>query len=70
MFICFFYCQKNYVVKRKRNFIISGILIFLAGLLSHLAWITYRQPISIAAMVSAAVLFMAGVIIFAINFRE
>jgi predicted benzoate:H+ symporter BenE len=57
-------------MKRKRNFIISGILVFLAGFLSHLAWITYRQPISIAAMVSAAVLFMAGVIVFAVNFRE
>jgi len=57
-------------MKKKRNFIISGILIFLAGFFSHFAWMIYEKSSSVSIMILAGVLFMAGVIIFAINFKE
>ncbi|MES2416678.1 MAG: hypothetical protein V4541_00745 [Bacteroidota bacterium] len=57
-------------MKRKRNFIISGVLIVLAGFFSLVAWATYREPTSVATMVLASVLFMVAVVIFAFNFKE
>ncbi|MES2419262.1 MAG: hypothetical protein V4541_13825 [Bacteroidota bacterium] len=57
-------------MKSKRNFIISCVLIAVAGFFSILAWTTYQEASSITIMVLAAVLFMAGVVVFALNFRE
>ncbi len=57
-------------MKRKRDFFISGVFILFAGLFAHFAAIDYMAPFSIVAIVIGAVLFIAGVIIFAVTFRE
>lgn len=57
-------------MNRRRNFLISAILVCAAGFFSHQAWLRYEHAISVPIMIFAGVLFMAGIIIFAINFRE
>ncbi|WP_165503566.1 hypothetical protein [Pedobacter hiemivivus] len=57
-------------MKRKRSFIISGVLVVLAGFLVDYAWGTEENSLSVALMVLATVLFLTGAIIFVLNFKE
>ncbi|MEQ7799288.1 hypothetical protein ABDJ41_05695 [Pedobacter sp. ASV1-7] len=57
-------------MKRRRNFIISGVLLVLAGLCTNYAWNTANNSLSVNIMIFATALFMAAIVIFVLNFRE
>jgi len=57
-------------MNRRRNYLISGILVCAAGFFAQFAWMHYAHTESVPLMILAAVLFMSGVILFALNFRE
>ncbi|MFA4868638.1 hypothetical protein D3C87_1561570 [compost metagenome] len=57
-------------MKKRRNFIVSGILLVLAGLCTNYAWNTSNNSLSVNIMIFATALFMAAVVIFVMNFRE
>ena len=57
-------------MKRRRNFMISGVLVVLAGFLVDYAWSTEESSLSITLMVLATALFLTGVVIFVLNFKE
>jgi hypothetical protein len=58
------------LMKRNRNFFIAAVLIFVAGFFAHFASMDYMRSFSVIAIFLGAAFFIAGVIVFAVNFRE
>ncbi|SDK55253.1 hypothetical protein SAMN04487898_109115 [Pedobacter sp. ok626] len=57
-------------MKKRRNFIISGILIVIAGFLTNYAWGTEKNALSVSLMILATALFLTSIVIFVLNFKE
>lgn len=57
-------------MKKRRNFMLAGILVVLAGFLTDYAWNTEENSLSVTLMVLATALFLTGVVIFVLNFKE
>ncbi|WP_423147836.1 hypothetical protein [Rubrolithibacter danxiaensis] len=57
-------------MRSRRKLWIAGAFILAGGFLVRFAWATYTDPFSVVIIILGAILFLIGIAIFAVNFRE
>ena len=53
-----------------RKLLIGGALILTGGLLMRYAWAIYTDVLATVFIITGAIIFIGGIIFFAMNFRE
>jgi hypothetical protein len=55
---------------QTRKMLTAGMLLVIAGMLARFAWVSIRETYSVALIILAAIVFLGGIALFAMNLRE